>query len=204
MRSPASAEPRAPFPHDPRSIPAWARILQRRPGLTRRSNVDGACGVAQRRIHRGRSMEGSAMRTTLARRQPFGPARSVPIRAFVLCTSLAITACRSPSAGIRDPGPDHPASPRAAEAALPGVPGALSRQVVLEPHPAQQPGAHEHEAQPERPPTAGQYVCPMHPAVVSDRPGTCPICKMDLEPVTPKSSLHGDSGSRKERAHGRP
>ena len=25
-----------------------------------------------------------------------------------------------------------------------------------------------------------KYVCPMHPQIVRDRPGTCPICGMDL------------------------
>lgn len=30
---------------------------------------------------------------------------------------------------------------------------------------------------------APRYQCPMHPAVVSDRPGECPICGMDLEPI---------------------
>src|SRR5690625_3543045 len=29
---------------------------------------------------------------------------------------------------------------------------------------------------------ATQYTCPMHPAIVSDTPGTCPICHMDLIP----------------------
>jgi len=24
------------------------------------------------------------------------------------------------------------------------------------------------------------YTCPMHPEVISDKPGTCPDCKMDL------------------------
>ena len=24
------------------------------------------------------------------------------------------------------------------------------------------------------------YICPMHPQITSDRPGSCPICKMDL------------------------
>ena len=24
------------------------------------------------------------------------------------------------------------------------------------------------------------YICPMHPTVVSDKPGSCPICGMDL------------------------
>ncbi|MEE9494348.1 MAG: efflux RND transporter periplasmic adaptor subunit [Gammaproteobacteria bacterium] len=35
------------------------------------------------------------------------------------------------------------------------------------------------------------YVCPMHPSVVSDKPGSCPICGMDLEPR--KTSQQQDS-----------
>src|SRR5438552_13722805 len=31
---------------------------------------------------------------------------------------------------------------------------------------------------------ASQYTCPMHPEIVRDRPGTCPICGMALEPRT--------------------
>jgi hypothetical protein len=27
---------------------------------------------------------------------------------------------------------------------------------------------------------AEKYICPMHPQVISDRPGSCPICGMDL------------------------
>ncbi len=30
---------------------------------------------------------------------------------------------------------------------------------------------------------AAKYVCPMHPDVISDKPGTCPICGMALVPV---------------------
>ncbi|MBS1505957.1 MAG: efflux RND transporter periplasmic adaptor subunit [Bacteroidetes bacterium] len=28
------------------------------------------------------------------------------------------------------------------------------------------------------------YTCPMHPQIIQDKPGTCPICGMDLVPVT--------------------
>ena len=32
---------------------------------------------------------------------------------------------------------------------------------------------------------AGQYTCPMHPEILQDEPGSCPICGMALEPVEP-------------------
>lgn len=35
--------------------------------------------------------------------------------------------------------------------------------------------------------TATKYTCPMHPNVVQDGPGTCPVCGMDLVPLTGKS-----------------
>ncbi len=37
-------------------------------------------------------------------------------------------------------------------------------------------------ATPTAPPAAAEYTCPMHPEIVRDRPGTCPICGMALEP----------------------
>ena len=32
---------------------------------------------------------------------------------------------------------------------------------------------------------AGQYTCPMHPEIIGDGPGSCPLCGMHLEPVIP-------------------
>ncbi|HEU5261556.1 MAG TPA: copper-translocating P-type ATPase [Gemmatimonadales bacterium] len=37
---------------------------------------------------------------------------------------------------------------------------------------------------PPPPSAATEWVCPMHPEIVRDRPGTCPICGMALEPRT--------------------
>jgi Cu+-exporting ATPase len=31
--------------------------------------------------------------------------------------------------------------------------------------------------------TARQYTCPMHPEIIRDAPGSCPICGMALEPL---------------------
>src|SRR5712675_1616971 len=31
----------------------------------------------------------------------------------------------------------------------------------------------------------GRYTCPMHPEIIRDGPGSCPICGMALEPVVP-------------------
>src|SRR6266851_3594025 len=38
---------------------------------------------------------------------------------------------------------------------------------------------------PAPPVAAGRWTCPMHPEIVRDRPGSCPICGMALEPMTP-------------------
>ena len=44
---------------------------------------------------------------------------------------------------------------------------------------------HEHTA-------AETYTCPMHPTVVSDKPGSCPICGMDLVKADKSSSANND------------
>ena len=40
---------------------------------------------------------------------------------------------------------------------------------------------HSHHHQPQHQHEQTQYMCPMHPQIVSEQPGTCPICGMDLE-----------------------
>ncbi|MBA4062738.1 MAG: hypothetical protein C0501_03355 [Isosphaera sp.] len=41
-----------------------------------------------------------------------------------------------------------------------------------------------------------KYTCPMHPEVVADGPGTCPICGMALDPVTPQAGPPDDGELR--------
>jgi hypothetical protein len=64
-------------------------------------------------------------------------------------------------------------------------------------HPGAQGGSHAVVA------TAGRYVCPMHPEIVRDVPGDCPICNMALVPerATPgkASADQGEVIARAER-----
>ncbi|HET7675171.1 MAG TPA: heavy metal translocating P-type ATPase [Gammaproteobacteria bacterium] len=41
-------------------------------------------------------------------------------------------------------------------------------------------------------PPGTQYTCPMHPEIVRDAPGDCPICGMALEPMLPAASDEAD------------
>jgi Cu+-exporting ATPase len=42
-------------------------------------------------------------------------------------------------------------------------------------------------------PGAGKWTCPMHPEIVRDRPGSCPICGMALEPMAPGVGEEADN-----------
>ncbi|MCR9145528.1 MAG: efflux RND transporter periplasmic adaptor subunit [bacterium] len=49
------------------------------------------------------------------------------------------------------------------------------------------------------PEASSLYTCPMHPQVIQDSPGQCPICGMDLVPMKPHlhddGTLHGGEGA---------
>ena len=62
-----------------------------------------------------------------------------------------------------------------------------SCQKKFEADPAKYEGAQRAAPESEgraTPAATGEYTCPMHPEIVRDRPGDCPICGMALEPVT--------------------
>jgi Cu(I)/Ag(I) efflux system membrane fusion protein len=63
--------------------------------------------------------------------------------------------------------------------------------LILHPWSATSPGTHDHQA-------ADVYTCPMHPSVISDRPGACPVCGMALVKKTTvgenKTPLPADIG----------
>ncbi|MGB3400031.1 MAG: efflux RND transporter periplasmic adaptor subunit [Candidatus Deferrimicrobiaceae bacterium] len=56
---------------------------------------------------------------------------------------------------------------------------------LLHPHPAEGVGGGEI--------VSGKYTCPMHPFIVNDRPGACPICGMTLVPQESMASYGGSS-----------
>jgi Cu+-exporting ATPase len=50
------------------------------------------------------------------------------------------------------------------------------------------PGKYLHKtAEPVSAPAGSKWTCPMHPEVVTDGPGACPICGMALEPMLPSA-----------------
>src|SRR5207244_641466 len=42
-------------------------------------------------------------------------------------------------------------------------------------------------------PISGIYTCPMHPEVISETPGDCPLCGMSLEPVVAGTQEQSDA-----------
>ncbi len=65
----------------------------------------------------------------------------------------------------------------------------------------ERPGAHEHpDAEPAV--AATTWTCPMHPTIQQASPGSCPICGMDLVPVSAEQKASGEvivDGDRRQK-----
>jgi Cu+-exporting ATPase len=98
----------------------------------------------------------------------------------VLTGPVAVAGCAATSAPVPPPPADHPASPQAAAAAVPERSNTLALEA------GGTPAAHEHATSAEAAPTSNavvMYTCPHHPEVTQATPGTCPKCKMKLQPA---------------------
>src|SRR5712672_1612431 len=57
---------------------------------------------------------------------------------------------------------------------------------------ARAPEGSEHSAHQDSLSKHARYTCPMHPEIVRDRPGSCPICGMALEPMDVFAEVEAD------------
>ena len=134
--------------------------------------------------------------------------RFAPLGALLVAAGCA-------SSGTVEPSRDHPASPDATSAPMPGPSATLA--LVAPPAPtaaasAPPTGGHDpaaHGAHGEVSSPAGQgaasYACPMHPEVVSAKPDErCPKCQMKLKakPPAPAAPATAPAGGHEHHTHG--
>jgi hypothetical protein len=99
-----------------------------------------------------------------------------PYRSFSVLSGAAFAAsCATTELSVPS---SHPGNPQAAVAQvtlaspLQGTPGSAESSSAPQ-EAAPQEHSHEH---------ATMYTCPMHPEIIRDKPGNCPICGMKLVP----------------------
>ncbi len=96
-------------------------------------------------------------------------------RNCLLCLGSALVATACVSTRL-DPGTDHPANAKAETAPPPATDTILASAPATRPADVE-PAAHAHD---HAAPMADTYTCPMHPQIVKNAPGKCPICGMNL------------------------
>jgi hypothetical protein len=97
-------------------------------------------------------------------------------RAAWLSGSLLLASCVSSQLDVPA---NHPGHASARSGVLPSFHPLHSESDALEESSSQSP-QHDHDAGASTP--AVRYTCPMHPEVVKDAPGRCPLCGMQLVP----------------------
>ena len=63
------------------------------------------------------------------------------------------------------------------------------RYLTGRPPPSEQPCCETSSVEAPRSASGAKFTCPMHAQVMQDRPGTCPLCGMALEPTVPSVTL---------------